>query len=101
MVGVPDRVPSRREQANTGNVRRPILSTSVSGPSPGRSAQPCKFEELSVVHLSRTLEPGGRALPRGTSGTVVAVYGDGLAYEVEFFEPFHCVLTVESADLTA
>jgi hypothetical protein len=32
---------------------------------------------------------------------VVAAYGDGLGYEVEFERPFHAVVTLEAGDLTA
>jgi len=42
-----------------------------------------------------------RTLPAGTKGTVVAAYSDGVGYEVEVFEPFHAVVTLEAGDLTA
>ena len=49
--------------------------------------------ELGLVALRKSREYEGRALPEGTTGTVVFAYRDGVAYEVEFDEPFHCVLT--------
>jgi hypothetical protein len=49
--------------------------------------------ELSMVALKRTQECDGKVLPQGSQGAVVHAYRDG-AYEVEFAEPFHCVLTV-------
>jgi hypothetical protein len=60
-----------------------------------------KFPELSIVALTRPLHVEGGEMPVGARGTVVAAYRDGLAYEVEFFEPFHCVATVEGSFLTA
>jgi hypothetical protein len=60
-----------------------------------------KFAELSVVSLRREVAVEGRPLPVGTKGTVVAAYSDGIGYEVEFFAPFHAVVTVEANDLTA
>jgi hypothetical protein len=65
----------------------------------GRGAVP--FAELSIVTLTKAMHVAGRPLPRGTSGTVVAAYKDGLAYEVEFEQPFHAVVTVEADDLSA
>jgi hypothetical protein len=35
-------------------------------------------------------------LPTGSTGTVVHVYPDERAYEVEFNRPFHTVVTVEA-----
>ena len=50
--------------------------------------------EHSIVSLNTEITTDGKILPKGTRGTVVAVYKDGAAYEVEFFDPFHSVLTV-------
>jgi hypothetical protein len=52
--------------------------------------------ELSMVSLIRPVEADGRMLPSGTTGTVVHVYPNELAYEVEFNRPFHAVATVEA-----
>ena len=60
-----------------------------------------KFAELSVVSLCREVAVEGRPLPAGTRGTFVAAYSDGVGYEVEFFAPFHAVVTVEASDVTA
>ena len=57
------------------------------------------FAELSVVSLRREVDVEGRSLPAGTKGTVVAAYGDGVGYEVEFSAPFHAVVTLEADDL--
>lgn len=65
----------------------------------GAAGAPPRFAELSVVSLRREVEAEGRSLPAGTKGTVVAAYGDGVGYEVEFFAPFHAVVTLEADDL--
>jgi hypothetical protein len=58
-----------------------------------------RFAELSVVVMRHPVDVGGRSLPSGTKGTIVAAYADGSGYEVEVFEPFHAVVTVEASDL--
>jgi len=55
--------------------------------------------ELSVVALTRPRQCEDGTLPEGTTGAVVFVYDDGQGYEIEFDEPFHCVVTVERADI--
>jgi hypothetical protein len=58
--------------------------------------------ELSIVTLRRSLHPrecAGRELPEGTRGVVVHVYPEGAAYEVEFANPFPCVVTTRSDDI--
>ena len=55
--------------------------------------------ELSVVTLTHPVEHGAREVPRGTKGTIVFAYEGGQHYEVEFFEPFPCVVTVARADI--
>lgn len=67
----------------------------------GRTETAGRFAELSVVTLKHPVEVKGRLLPAGTPGTVVAAYADGGGYEVEFFEPFHAVATLEADDLSA
>lgn len=59
------------------------------------------FSELSVVSLRHSVGVDGRTLPAGTKGTVVAAYRDGVGSEVEVFEPFHAVMTLEATDLMA
>lgn len=57
------------------------------------------FRELSVVETLRAVETDdGKAVPAGSRGTIVAVYGRGEAYEVEFARPVVGNCTV-SADL--
>jgi hypothetical protein len=68
--------------------------------SPKEEAIKLSFAELSVVALSRAVEIEGQLLPAGALGTVVAAYGDGNGYEVEFERPFHAVVTLQAGDLT-
>lgn len=59
------------------------------------------FAELSVVALTHAVEVGGRSLPEGAWGIIVAAHGDDMGYEVEFEHPFHAVVTLQAGDLTA
>lgn len=57
--------------------------------------------ELTVVTLLKPATTDeGALVPAGTRGTIVLVYGEGEAYEVEFLEP-QGLATVEAAALTA
>jgi hypothetical protein len=40
---------------------------------------------------------GRRFAPTSVTGTVVHVYPEARAYEVQFFKPFHTVATVEAS----
>ena len=62
---------------------------------------PRRFAELSMVSTRHPVRVDGRTLPTGTKGTVVAAYADGVGYEIEIFEPFHAVVTLEAGDLAA
>ncbi len=65
----------------------------VAGPSV-RSGRHQPINELARVALSVPVETGAGTLPAGAVGTVVGVYRQGAAYEVEFTIPFHAVATV-------
>ncbi|WP_267428568.1 DUF4926 domain-containing protein [Methylobacterium sp. GC_Met_2] len=57
------------------------------------------FAELSVVEVLRTVETDdGLPVPAGSHGTVVAIYGGGKAYEVEFARPVigNCTLSADT-----
>ncbi|GJE55599.1 MULTISPECIES: DUF4926 domain-containing protein [Methylobacterium] len=57
------------------------------------------FAELSVVETLRPVETDdGRPVPAGSRGTIVAVYGGGKAYEVEFARPVvgNCTLRADA-----
>jgi hypothetical protein len=49
------------------------------------SDKPHGFAELSGVRLLRAVvTDDGKAVPQGTEGTVVGIWAEGAAYEVEF-----------------
>lgn len=52
------------------------------------------IEELSRVALAVAVRTEDGELPAGATGTVVGVYRQGEAYEIEFTQPFHTVATV-------
>ncbi len=60
------------------------------------------FDELDDVRLTEGVEvsPIG-FLPAGTRGTIMAVHGNGEAYDVEFAEPFHALLSLEADKVEA
>jgi hypothetical protein len=57
--------------------------------------------ELSRVALTHAHECKGedRILPEGATGTIVMVYRDGAGYEVEFAEPFHCLVSLRPDEI--
>ncbi len=57
--------------------------------------------ELSIVTLAKAVETKQGTVPAGASGTVVHAHGDGRAYIIEFYEPFHAVATVEADAIAA
>jgi hypothetical protein len=59
------------------------------------------FPDFAEVALRRAVNAAGVRLPAGAHGVVMARYADGRAYEVEFEEPQHVVVTVEGEDLQA
>lgn len=61
--------------------------------------RPRSIPELSIVALRHPRECGGRTLAAGAIGAVVHTYRDGAGYEVEFSEPFHCVVTVQRDEI--
>ena len=56
------------------------------------------FKELDVVKLTHDLNYDGTMYRNGTCGTIVHVYSDGTAYELEVAEP-QGVITVYNDDL--
>jgi hypothetical protein len=71
------------------------------GPGGGASRRARVFEELDDVTLAATVHVASldRELPAGAHGTVVGVWEGGRAYEVEFSEPFDCLVTVPAEGL--
>jgi hypothetical protein len=52
------------------------------------------FAEFDRARLAKKVETESDVMPIGAVGIVMHVYPDGMAYEVEFIQPFHEVLTV-------
>jgi hypothetical protein len=64
---------------------------------PFKEAEPATFADLDlVVTLHAVTTDEGEEVSAGTRGTVVAVYGSGKAYEVEFEAG---LATIYAADL--
>jgi hypothetical protein len=59
------------------------------------------YDDFTPVSLVRPIDVDGVHMPAGARGVIMAAWADGLAYEVEFEEPRHVLLTVEAKDLTA
>jgi hypothetical protein len=53
--------------------------------------------QLDRVRLLSDLKFDEGVLPAGSRGTIVYCYREGLAYEVEFTDPRHAVLTIEAS----
>lgn len=58
-----------------------------------------RFQDFTQVTLTRSMFTEGVHMPEGARGIIMGAYADGLAYEVEFDEPIHVVLTIEGKDL--
>jgi hypothetical protein len=61
------------------------------------------FKELEDVVLTAPVRVAtvGRDLPAGAHGTIIGVWRNGAAYEVEFTQPFACLVTLRAASLQA
>jgi hypothetical protein len=61
------------------------------------------FKELDDVVLAVPVRVAAadRELPAGAHGTIVGVWRDGAAYEVEFTQHFACLVTLRSTSLRA
>ena len=61
-----------------------------------------RIAELDRVTIGREIAGDeGELIPSGSSGTVVAVWSDGAAYEVEFLNPVSALATVEPDAISA
>jgi hypothetical protein len=65
----------------------------------GQAESPSAIAELSRVVLRVPKRIGSQDLPAGSKGTIVYLYENASAYEVEFLKPFHAVLTLERSEL--
>ncbi len=59
------------------------------------------IRELETVRLLADVPSESGPLPEGSIGAVVHRYEKGKAFEVEFLEPFHAVVTVRAEQLAA
>lgn len=57
------------------------------------------YGELDIVRLRSMLYTEGGSIPAGSIGTIVFRHDRGVAYEVEFTDPFAAVVTLLPADL--
>jgi hypothetical protein len=65
-------------------------------PTGAESNEPVR--ELDRVRVLRAVTgDDDLTVPAGATGTVVAIYADGAAFEVEFTEPVDTLATVEAA----
>jgi hypothetical protein len=64
--------------------------------------RPAPLAELSVVEVLRDVETDeGTVVPAGSRGTIVATWGEGAAYEIEFARPVVGLATVIASALRA
>ncbi|MCJ2121230.1 DUF4926 domain-containing protein [Methylobacterium sp. J-077] len=64
-------------------------------PIGGLGSEPVR--ELDRVRILRAVSgDDGVTVPAGSTGTVVAIYADGEAFEVEFTDPVDTLATVEA-----
>lgn len=67
-----------------------------------RAKAPPIHAELSMVMLlTEAPTDAGVTMPAGSTGTVVGIWKDGEAYEVEFREPTGALATVKAEHLLA
>jgi len=66
----------------------------------GHIAHPTMFRESDTVPTTRSVECDGKLLPSGSEGTVIDVSPIAGRYGIEFLIPFHCVIFLNSTDLT-
>ena len=74
----------------------------MASPAPlrrGRSEMRRRILLHGTVSLNHSVENEERTIPEGATGTVVHGYADGEHYEVEFTEPFPCVVTLGREDI--
>jgi hypothetical protein len=55
--------------------------------------------EYDIVRLVRKVVGPEGSFDQGSTGTIVYVHRDGVAFEVEITAPVHAVVTVEAADI--
>lgn len=64
--------------------------------APGSAA----FRELDRVQtVADVVGEEGERIPAGSTGTVVAIWGDGVAFDVEFTRPFETLAAIAPENL--
>ena len=66
---------------------------------PAVPAQPRVFKDLERVRLTRDVSSQLGTLPKGSTGTILMVFAEGEAYEIEFARPVEAMVTVKAGDL--
>ena len=84
-------------------VARMTSFVSTASPSARRvvPGRPRDLAELDRVSLKEPLQKEGVTLPAGATGTIVAVWMPGEAYEVEFTNPAAAVVTLRRREVRA
>ena len=67
-------------------------------PALDRAPSP-RVNEFDIVRLVRNVVGPEGSFDQGSTGTIVYVHRDGVAFEVEIVAPVHAVVTVEAADV--
>ena len=66
---------------------------------PAVPARPRVFKDLERVRLTCDVSSQQGTLPKGSTGTILMVFAEGEAYEIEFTRPVEAIVTVKSGDL--
>jgi hypothetical protein len=66
----------------------------------GSKKQPRRdFHELDIVVTTIPIMVRGRIIPRGSQGTITDINSVLEEYDVEFYRPFHCVVTLQRSQI--
>lgn len=80
---------------------RLISLTLDSRPAASGGAEGMAFRELDRVRtLVEVRGEDGESVPAGSTGTVVAIWGEGASFEVEFTRPVEALAAIEPGSLT-
>jgi hypothetical protein len=92
-----------RQSVNQHAMRVPIPMDEFRTTDDATEPRGAPFKELDDVVLATPIRVAttGRDLPAGAHGTVVGVWRNGAAYEVEFTQPFACLVTLRATSLRA
>jgi hypothetical protein len=75
------------------------MDTKIDHPrAPERAPSQC-VGEFDIVRLVRNVIGPEGSFDKGSTGTIVYIHRDGVAFEVEIVSPVHAVVTVEAADV--